>query len=380
MGLLRALPSGEPRAMGGCESVRSACNRFFPFFRKATQGEKADDGVPARVAAEHRGAFESGGRTGWDSRSPRAVILRGPGSEGASRRGRLGDAEETLPLRERLDHRARARATHRLQPGGGGARGARPGSWPPTSVTWCSSSAGWTPTTTRAHRAYLSLVRRRTAAVPAVVLNKADIRADAAARAAGIEDRCPGVTCARGVRRLRSEGTPEIRALHPAGAHGAFGRGPSGAGKSTLVNALLGEERMATGAVRAGDGRGCHVTTHRQLALLPGGGMVLDTPACVELKLYRRGGASATAFPDIEELAGRCRYRTAATVRAGLRGEGARRGREAVGGPPGELPEAGPGSAVHGVAPQRAPEAEDPKGCGGSFTTRRRLRRWKRGE
>ena len=61
--------------------------------------------------------------------------------------------------------------------------------------------------------------------------------------------------------------------------------GSSGAGKSTLVNALLGEARMPTGEVRASDGRGCHVTTHRQLVLLPGGGLVLDTPGMRELQL-----------------------------------------------------------------------------------------------
>ena len=66
--------------------------------------------------------------------------------------------------------------------------------------------------------------------------------------------------------------------------------GSSGAGKSTLVNALLGEERMRTGEVRASDGRGCHVTTHRQLVLLPGGGLLLDTPGMRELQLVDDDG------------------------------------------------------------------------------------------
>ncbi|MHA0111625.1 GTPase RsgA, partial [Klebsiella pneumoniae] len=54
--------------------------------------------------------------------------------------------------------------------------------------------------------------------------------------------------------------------------------GPSGAGKSTLANRLLGTDAQATGAVRDGDSRGRHTTTMRQLALVPGGGVIIDTP------------------------------------------------------------------------------------------------------
>jgi len=84
--------------------------------------------------------------------------------------------------------------------------------------------------------------------------------------------------------------------------------GSSGAGKSTLVNALLGEERMLTGEVRARDGRGCHATTHRQLVVLPGGGVLLDTPGMRELQLVNGDGLDSV-FGDIAELAAGCRYR-----------------------------------------------------------------------
>lgn len=84
--------------------------------------------------------------------------------------------------------------------------------------------------------------------------------------------------------------------------------GSSGAGKSTLVNALMGQERMRTAEVRASDGRGCHVTTRRQLALLPGGGLLLDTPGMRELQLVDGNGLAA-AFAEVAALAGRCRYR-----------------------------------------------------------------------
>ncbi|MGH9028692.1 MAG: ribosome small subunit-dependent GTPase A, partial [Acidimicrobiales bacterium] len=84
--------------------------------------------------------------------------------------------------------------------------------------------------------------------------------------------------------------------------------GPSGAGKSTLVNALVGRAVQAVGDVRVGDHRGRHTTTARQLLCLPRGGVLIDTPGLRSLALAGpiRLGA---AFPDIERLASRCRFR-----------------------------------------------------------------------
>ena len=86
-------------------------------------------------------------------------------------------------------------------------------------------------------------------AQPAVILNKADLCEDAAARVAEVEGRCAGVPVLV-TSALRSEGIEAVRALIHPGMTVAL-VGSSGAGKSTLVNALLGEERMPTGEVRA---------------------------------------------------------------------------------------------------------------------------------
>ncbi len=139
-----------------------------------------------------------------------------------------------------------------------------------------------------------------------MILNKADVCEDSDLRAAEVEGRCPGVPVYV-MSSLHSECLEEIRELIRPGITAAF-VGSSGAGKSTLVNRLLGEDRMATGQVRTRDGRGRHVTTHRQLVLLPGGGLVLDTPGMRELQLFDDEGLGAV-FSDIEELSARCRFR-----------------------------------------------------------------------
>lgn len=102
-------------------------------------------------------------------------------------------------------------------------------------------------------------------------------------------------------------GLDELRAVlrHPVTA--VF-LGPSGAGKSTLVNALLGEERLAVGAVREEDHRGRHTTTSRQLVPMPSGGSLIDMPGLRSLGTDAAVEAVAAAFPDIEELTGRCRF------------------------------------------------------------------------
>jgi len=84
--------------------------------------------------------------------------------------------------------------------------------------------------------------------------------------------------------------------------------GSSGVGKSTLINELLGTERQKTGAIRETDARGRHSTIHRELIVMPGGGVIIDTPGMRELQLWGDGDGLQDAFDDISTLAASCRF------------------------------------------------------------------------
>src|SRR5690606_36110252 len=109
------------------------------------------------------------------------------------------------------------------------------------------------------------------------------------------------------VSAIAGEGLEAVRERQTPGVTAVL-IGMSGVGKSTLVNALLGEERLATGAIRD-DGRGKHTTTHRELVRLPGGGLILDTPGMRELAFWDPGWGVSAAFSEIESLSASCRFR-----------------------------------------------------------------------
>jgi ribosome biogenesis GTPase / thiamine phosphate phosphatase len=148
-------------------------------------------------------------------------------------------------------------------------------------------------------------------ATPVVVLTKADRCTDLDETVAAVQTVALGadVVVTSAVTGLG------VDALRPYVNPGPDGRvptvaliGASGAGKSTLVNALAGGEVMATAAVRAGDGKGRHTTSHRELVPLPSGGLLLDTPGLRGLQLWLDSEGIDAAFADIDELAGACHF------------------------------------------------------------------------
>jgi ribosome biogenesis GTPase / thiamine phosphate phosphatase len=137
---------------------------------------------------------------------------------------------------------------------------------------------------------------------PVVVLTKLDV-CDDFEKLAEAETVAVGVPVFA-VSNVTGEGIDDLRALlRPARTFVLLGS--SGTGKSTLVNRLAGRTVMPTGDLRK-DGRGKHTTRHRQLLVLQGGAILVDTPGLRELQVWE--GDVDSAFSDIAELAAQCRF------------------------------------------------------------------------
>jgi ribosome biogenesis GTPase len=146
-------------------------------------------------------------------------------------------------------------------------------------------------------------------ATPVVVLTKADLCDDVSAAVEEVAEDALGVEVLA-VSSLTGDGLDAVRALIGPGRTAAM-VGPSGVGKSSLANALAGETLAETREIRD-DGRGRHTTTARELHVLPGGGLLVDTPGMRELALYDDEDGVATAYADITDLAEQCRFRDCA--------------------------------------------------------------------
>ncbi|PTY03553.1 ribosome small subunit-dependent GTPase A [Verrucomicrobia bacterium LW23] len=152
---------------------------------------------------------------------------------------------------------------------------------------------------------YLTLVAQ-SGAEAVVILNKVDICDEASYLAKQVR-KTAGEVPVLPISALNGKGVSRLKPWLKAGRTVAL-LGSSGAGKSTLVNRLLGEERQAVNEIRGTDDRGRHTTTSRHLFVLPGGGMVIDTPGLRELHMWEGEEGIAQAFTDVEEIALRCKF------------------------------------------------------------------------
>ncbi len=134
-------------------------------------------------------------------------------------------------------------------------------------------------------------------AQPLVVLTKADLVPDPVTLAHLVQDvetSAPGVTVLA-VSAALGEGLDVLAAVVGGGT--AVLLGQSGAGKSTLANALLGEDVMDVQATRDVDGKGRHTTTTRNLLVMPGGGVLIDTPGLRGVGLWDAAAVSGRSSP-----------------------------------------------------------------------------------
>jgi ribosome biogenesis GTPase / thiamine phosphate phosphatase len=146
---------------------------------------------------------------------------------------------------------------------------------------------------------------RESGAEPVVLLTKSDLRDDADAVVAGLAAELRVSVAALSGRT--GAGLETVASWLAPGRTVAL-VGSSGVGKSTLLNRLAGEDLMATTEIRENDSRGRHTTTHRELFLLPGGALLLDTPGMRELGMWDADEGIDETFADLIELASRCRF------------------------------------------------------------------------
>ena len=142
---------------------------------------------------------------------------------------------------------------------------------------------------------------------PVIVLNKADLCDDSAARAAEVRV-VAGDAPIHVTDCVANRGVDALEQYLGGGRTIAL-LGSSGVGKSTLINRLLGRDRQRTESVRIGDSRGRHTTVHRELIVRPAGGLIIDTPGMREMQSWDADRALEDAFGDIETLAADCRFR-----------------------------------------------------------------------
>lgn len=145
-------------------------------------------------------------------------------------------------------------------------------------------------------------------AAPVIVLNKSDLADDADDVRREVEALAPGVAILITSTATR-KGLKALTANYAQSGRTLAFIGSSGVGKSSLINALVKDpEALPIGEVREKDSKGRHTTTRRELVLTPSGALVIDTPGMRELQLWGADGGLDETFPEIRELALKCRF------------------------------------------------------------------------
>ncbi len=262
--------------------------------------------IPARVAVPHRDRFELIAETGELDAVMSGRMIRAAETDGG--RPTVGDwvAAEPLPEPGRA-------IVHALLPrrSGFSRQGATAGGLTEQQVVAANVDRVFLVSgldddfNVRRLERYLTTAWDSNAS-PVIVLNKADL-------CERVEDclaEAEAAACGAPVHTMSAvdgDGIDTLRAYLRPGVTVAF-LGSSGVGKSTLINRLLGEERLKTGAVSDHLSKGHHTTTHRELIVLPTGGIVIDTPGMRELQLWGDEAGLSRTFEDVEQLAAHCRF------------------------------------------------------------------------
>jgi len=152
---------------------------------------------------------------------------------------------------------------------------------------------------------YLSLIWQ-SGATPVVVLTKTDLCPDVQSKISEVENIAFGVD----IHAISNVSTEGIEALQKYFINDKtiVLLGSSGVGKSSLINNLTKENIMKTNELRSNIEKGRHTTTHKQMIILPEGGLIIDTPGIRELQLWDAEDGISQTFNDIEDIAKSCKF------------------------------------------------------------------------
>jgi ribosome biogenesis GTPase len=276
------------------------------FFQKEFHTLKIPDSVPARVISEYKGAFQVYSQYG-------ELTARVSGkmrylAEAEKQYPAVGDWVVIKPLineQKCVIHALLPRKSKFSRKVAGERTEEQVVSANIDTIFIVSGLDGGRNFNPRRLERYLTLAWN-SGATPVIVLNKVDLCTDIDIYTRSIETIAPGISV-HPVSAKERIGLDALRNYLGRGNTAAF-LGSSGVGKSALINSLLGAEKQQTGEVREDDRMGRHTTTKRELIILPGGGMVIDTPGMREIQMWAGEEDLHVAFHDIEVLAKRCRF------------------------------------------------------------------------
>jgi ribosome biogenesis GTPase len=277
---------------------------WTPFFAEAFASHRQTGCEAARVAAEHRGGYRV-----YSARGELAAELSGRFRYKAALPGdfpAVGDwvAVETRPEQSKAVIQAVLPRRTKFSRSAAGNRAEEQIVAANIDDVFLVTSLNRDLNPRRLER-YLTLAWE-SGADPVIVLTKADLCEDVAAEVRRVESVSGGVP-AYVVSAVTGEGLAELAGCLRPGRTAVL-LGSSGVGKSTLINFWCGEERLKVQAIREDDDRGRHTTSHRQLVLLPAGGLLLDTPGMRELQLWEGASGLHETFADVELFAARCHF------------------------------------------------------------------------
>lgn len=144
---------------------------------------------------------------------------------------------------------------------------------------------------------------------PVIVLSKIDLIEESTLQdfIAQINKRLSDVNIVS-VSNQQTDGYAAVQALIEKGKTYCL-LGSSGVGKSTLLNHLSGEEKMKTSAISDSVNKGRHTTSHRELIVLEGGGILIDNPGMREVGITDASAGLEATFDTLLGYAANCQFK-----------------------------------------------------------------------